>query len=251
MSFTSLSDERTKNRLVLDVWGKPKSGKTTLALSFPEPIFYFNWDLGLEHHVNRLRDSGKDIRVATYVCSPLMTPEETVASLKEFERDFDMARKEVGGGTIVWDTASDLWALVSKKVVDDAMARIRRKASERGKDAPEKPPMFEYGPANAYWLNLIRIVKASDASLVLIEREKPVYDEGGRDTGRTARQGQKDNSYAAEMTMRMEVRRVAGELVHVGVIESSVYGDALVDQPVENPTFVSIMGLARAMGWQG
>lgn len=251
MAFTTLEESQPKNRLILDIWGKPKSGKTTTALSFPEPIFYFNWDLGLEHHVDRLRTSGRDIRVATYVCSPLMTPEETIAGIKDFERDFATAMKEVGEGTIVWDTASDLWALISKKVVDDAMARIRKKAAERNREAPEKPPMFEYGPANAYWLNLVRIVKASRASLVLIEREKPVYDEGGRDTGRTARQGQKDNGYVAELTMKMDMQRTTAGVRHVGTVESSVFGDSMLGVEVENPTFENIMSLARAMGWQG
>jgi len=250
MAFTALTESPAKNRLILDVWGKPKSGKTTLALTFPEPIFYFNWDLGLDHHVERLRDSGKDIRVATYLCSPLMTPEDTTAVIKEFERDFATALKELGTGTMVWDTASDLWALISKRVVDEAMARIRKKAAERGREAPDKPPMFEYGPANAYWLNLVRTVKNSTGNLVLIEREKPVYDEGGRDTGRTARQGQKDNGYAAEMTLRMDTRRNADGIQHYAQVESTVFGDAMVGMEVANPTFDTLMGLVKAMGYQ-
>jgi hypothetical protein len=151
---------------------------------------------------------------------------------------------------MVWDTASDLWASISKRVVDEAMARIRKKAAERGREAPDKPPMFEYGPANAYWLNLVRTVKNSAGNLVLIEREKPVYDEGGRDTGRTARQGQKDNGYAAEMTLRMDTRRNADGIQHYAQVESTVFGDAMVGMDVANPTFDTLMGLVKAMGYQ-
>ena len=64
MAFTPIADIEAKNRLLLNVWGPPKAGKTTLALTFPEPIYYFNFDLGLEQHIGRIAE--KQMFVSQY-----------------------------------------------------------------------------------------------------------------------------------------------------------------------------------------
>ena len=41
--------EKKTSRLVLGIWGEPKTGKTGIALDFPErPIRVLDWDRGVE-----------------------------------------------------------------------------------------------------------------------------------------------------------------------------------------------------------
>ena len=48
MPFKKLDAEETSQRLLVSVWGQEKTGKTSFALTFPPPIYFFDFDLGAE-----------------------------------------------------------------------------------------------------------------------------------------------------------------------------------------------------------
>lgn len=240
MSFTPIADIEVKHRLLLNVWGPPKSGKTTLALTFPEPIYYFNFDLGLEQHIARI--AGKQIFVSHYD-APMSAPFRELEKLaEEVNADMSIAGKAtMRGGTIVIDTGDDLWALYSRIALEE-------EAAKKG----GKPLRFTYGAANNWFKDVVDTVKrAGYGNLVVIDREKDEFDSGGKETGRKLRKGWKGIEYGTLMTVRLTARQVNGQTQHYGLIERNAYTDALNGMEVENPTFDTIMSLASAMGWQG
>lgn len=247
MALTPISELPVKDRLTCTVWGPPKVGKTTFALSFPEPIYYFLWDSGgLDHHLTRVQETGKAVYVAAYDLSTILSPADATPAINEFAADFNAACKDVGTGSIVFDTASELWELFRLKMYGD----IEKQFKAKGRDMPEKLPQRFYEKPNEDWRRMLRQVKdRTAASLVLVEREKPVYDASGQDTGRTARRGQSSNSYETQITLRMGVDltpdgKVAG---HHGIVEASALGDALVGMKFESPTYDMVVGVARSL----
>ena len=241
VAFTPIADIEEKNRLLLNVWGPPKAGKTTLALTFPEPIYYFNFDLGLEQHIGRIAE--KQMFVSQYEAPMSATFHELERLAEEVNKDMSTAGKAtMHGGTIIIDTGDDLWSLYSRLALEE----------EAGKRGGQAPLRFSYGAANNWFKNVVDTVKrAGYGNLVIIDREKDEYDSKGKETGKKLRKGWKGVEYGTLMTMRMTARQVSGQTQHYGLIEKNGYADALNGMELENPTFDSIMGLARAMGWQG
>lgn len=228
MSFESINNMAPANRLICGVWGLPKTGKTQLALTFPDPIYFFNFDWGLEHHINRLKADGRIVHVANYQTVGPNSAAENERLLREFERDYEQALK-MGNGTIVIDTATQLWQITSKRFLDDI--------KKRRKD--EKVYPFDYADANAYYQQLINQVKSSEQSLVLVQRAKEKYNASGQPTGIHEAQGNNAVPYLAQMLLHMEHK----DGQHVATIEACWDTSVLEGTQVEDPSYKKLKDL--------
>lgn len=221
------------DRLIACVWGEPKSGKTTFALSFPDPIFYFNMDWGLDHHIRGLLAAGREIYKADYLSiEPELSESQAELMLKGFEQDYSKALKEGrqrGGGTIILDTSTQLWQLASKVFLDD----IKKKRKE-GQIYP-----FDYASANAYFQNLINQVKVGPMNMVMVQRAKEKYGPNGQPTGVMEIQGNNQVPYLAGMVLHMQKN---GEN-HTGTIDASWDSSKLVGVELSNPTYQAVTQL--------
>lgn len=240
MTFLPASTIPIKDRITVCIWGPPKSGKTTFALTFPEPIYYFLWDSGgLDHHLAHIKELGKEIYVAAYDLSTVLDVDDAGPALKEFGQDFEYAcNATTEKGTIVFDTATELWQLYQQKMYADVTKQLRA----ANKPVPERMPQRYYDKPNEDWRQKMHRVKyGTSANLVMVERERPVFDSAGQDTGRKARQGQKSNSYETQLTLRMGVDKdPVGKIVsHYVVVESAglANADPLIGMRVELPSY--------------
>ncbi|TXH45742.1 MAG: hypothetical protein E6Q97_30910 [Desulfurellales bacterium] len=246
MTFLPASVIPIKDRITCCVWGPPKSGKTTFALTFPEPIYYFLWDSGgLDHHLAKIKKMNRDISVAMYDLSTVLEVDDAGPVLKDFGQDFDYAcTATTEKGTIVFDTSTELWKLYQQKMYADVTKQLRAK----GKEVPERMPQRFYDKPNEDWRQKMhRIKHGTSANLVMIEREKPVYDSSGQDTGRKARQGQSSNSYETQLTLRMGVDKDPGGKIqsHYVVVEAAGLADSdpLIGMRLEYPTYTMLKSL--------
>ena len=221
------AEKLDNDRLIVAVWGPPKTGKTTFALTAPGPIYFHNFDWGLEHHLGKLAD--KKVYVASYLSvGPELTADEAKDMLKAFERDYAAALK-AGEGTIVIDTATQLWQITSKVFLEDIKAKRR--------DGNIYP--FDYANANAYFQNLINQVKNTKMNMVLIQRAKAKYNASGNDTGEMDMQGNNQVGYLAQVVLAL--RKEEGQ--HRGIITDCWNSTALEGVDLANPTFDGLKSL--------
>ena len=84
-------------------------GKTHFALTFPEPVYVVDTDLGVAPLLAKPEFRGKDIRIYDAVKLDLENDEvDPIGSLDMLEKALT-ALRDVKYGTIVIDTITDIW----------------------------------------------------------------------------------------------------------------------------------------------
>ena len=177
-------------RLVVSLWGQPKAGKTHFALSAPDPIEFFDFDLGREGVDHKFK--GKSITPHLYEI-PLggLQDQHATELLQKFYREYKVALdalQDLGGGTVVLDTASDLWSVIqAAKLAEVRTRRAKKKVGVDPDDVQVYP--YDYSEANLAMANILRAVLfRPDVNGVFIHRAKKVY-EGGNETNKLEFQG--------------------------------------------------------------
>ncbi len=171
--------QRRPRRLRISAWGEEKVGKTHFSLTFPSPIYFFDFDTGLERAVWSIPED-KILLSSTYGWgNPQPTSKEAEELLMQFTEDYaGVIHDHMDGsqGTVVWDTATFIWQVVQVFIV----APIRESREAAGKSLMR----FDYGGANSFFQNLINMVKpAPRLNLVLLHRAKEKYNSQVQRTG--------------------------------------------------------------------
>src|SRR3990167_2946731 len=163
--------DATKPRIVCSVrgraWGSgggERTGKTTLALTAPAPIAYFNFDIGTEGVLSKVVNAkgelnhGRKGKVMTldFALPPKIEGDFDYRGTFERFADAHMKCIEAGVRTIVWDTESEAWELL--------------RIAEFGR--LEKIPPYKYTNANSQYRALVRAVYESDTNLIMIHKTK-------------------------------------------------------------------------------
>ena len=117
-----LAPETPKQRLIISVQGEEGTGKNHFCFTAPGPIAVQSTDIGTEGMVEKFIAAGKQIFVKNYdkplTVGDLKDPDliestcsEAELFLEAWETDFkELVKSDVR--TIVWDTATELWALL-------------------------------------------------------------------------------------------------------------------------------------------
>jgi hypothetical protein len=168
-------------RIVAAIRGNAKEGKTTLALDFPEPVLIFNFDYGYEAAARYIlqKNPGKALHHFDMPISDETTPTEMASILKKFQAKYNeaLAYCDANKGTVIVDTASDLWRVVQEGILGPI------KASYEAKN--KWMPQFEYGKANIIMAGILRKpFHYTHVNAVFIHRNRVIY-EGGEPTQRT------------------------------------------------------------------
>ncbi len=100
----------TPQRLIVDIAGPEKSGKSHLALTGIEPIIYFSIDKGTEGVVEKFQQSGKQVLVYE-IRYPIGKDKADYTPIWAAFRQALDAALTVGEGTIVFDTWSEIYEL--------------------------------------------------------------------------------------------------------------------------------------------
>jgi hypothetical protein len=170
-------------RILMNVEGMEKGGKSHFALTAPGPISLIDMDTGLEGVVNKFSRQKKIYR-AYFNYHDATSQTEWDNMWKKMKQAFydSLATKSIR--TIIADTASEMWELCR-------MAAF-------GKLAQVKP--HHYAPVNAEFRDLIRKAYDSDKNLILIHKQKKEYvDE--KWTGNMERAGFGDIGYAVQANL--------------------------------------------------
>lgn len=180
--FKSIENAKFDN-WILGVYadeGKDKSHFCCTACEL-EPVYFFNLDQGLhrvKHHF-----LGKPVKFCDYVFTddkgrvrPL-----TVDLSKEiwelFVKDFDLIMTYAPKGTIIIDTATRLWEVLTKYETSKIVAQRTKK----------KVYPFDYKSSNEIWDHFLTDVRFSRHSMILTHKTTDEYIEDKKTGDRRAR----------------------------------------------------------------
>lgn len=195
------------DRLIVSVWGDPKVGKTQFALTFPRPLFLFDWDHGLEHHLHRVL--GQDVYISEYNYGSALEPkpEDYIRLQSEFDADYMAALATIrrhGSGSIVLDSGTAYWDMVQ-----NAFAAHNTRSSKQ---------RFDYGPPNAYVNQTFALAKLTPGcNLCVIHRAKEKYTATGQSMNQFVQHGNKAVEYYVQAQIHLQF---VGDR-HFGTLESS------------------------------
>lgn len=216
--FASAVPDVTR-RIIVNVEALEKCGKTTFALTAPDPIVVFNLDRGLEgiaQHALKVGkkvivaglDQGKNRMPAYYFAKPKPAPGKGTKDLSYTQAVADRARE-------VWKQLKDDYeeALQSKArtlVMDTGTGcyELARYAAF-GKLTQVKP--HHYGPLKQEFQGLVHRAYDFDKNVIWIHRLKPEWvDRIGKDgekesakSGRLERAGYSDMGFEVQANVRL------------------------------------------------
>lgn len=184
--FVDGSKVKVRKRLIASIEGPQKVGKTHFSLTAPDPIMFFDMDIGSEGVINKF--SNKKVWIGQYDYRMLSGPNPAVAILAMWEKmkaDFIFACNSPDILTPVIDTATEMWELIR-------MARF-------GKLTQVMP--HNYGPVNAEFRDLLRLSYSCGKDVIFIHKMKAEYVNDKR-TGRLERAGFTDMGFLVQINLQ-------------------------------------------------
>ena len=159
-------------RIIAAVRGNAKEGKTAFALDFPEPVVIFNFDYGYESAATYVlsKHPGKKLYHFDMPTTEDMSTAEYAALVRTFLSKYVecLTYCDSLGGTVVVDTASDLWRIVQEAILGPIKEKV-----PPGKYMSQ----FEYGKANLVMAAILRRpFHFNNVNAVFVHRNKQVYD---------------------------------------------------------------------------
>jgi len=233
MPFTSVDTTTVApTRLILAPWGQAKEGKSTLALSFPEPVYLFNMDHSYKELLGNF--PGKEIYVADYQLTE--DYDTNLKSVEQFRADWIEAvnQAQARGGTVIQDKSSQFWALVGPTLKDKA----HRKRMERNSNAREM--QTDYALPNSFMDQVLkRPYHFERVNAVYIMGAKERYSENGQALGTYLPHGWGDTESVVQVVLGMST--IKGQVM--GTINRCRFGKAFEGMQIADPTYDTLMAV--------
>lgn len=158
--------ENRKARMVLGIWGEPKTGKTGLALDFPErKIFVLDWDRGVESTWFQHHDATERIEV---FC-PIVMNKDNIIDINDSESrslEFvDHAKKSIAKGE------KPIFVIDG---VDTWLASCMLKVNPNPRVVTKIMP-FQYGNRNKAFYYLLDTIYNLECDVIFITHETEKY----------------------------------------------------------------------------
>ena len=230
--------------IIVSITAPPKSGKTHLAMTFPEPIKVFSFDGGADYVKTRFPN--KEIDIENFRM-PIIESEDEASWAPPIWNDFYKKYKEaVESGqyqTLVVDTASTAHTLLNQTVFE----WLREEAEGKGKDK-KKLAVNEYHTRNLLMKALFDLPKNKGLNLVTTQYlgEKWATPPGGKmpePTGEEKIQGWAQTEAFADINIGMETKTKAGKTVMVATIKSTRFDRDMIGKSWDDTTYDEIVAL--------
>jgi len=155
-----------QSRLVLGIWGKPKTGKTGLSLDFPDrPIYVLDWDRGVESTWKEHHDATDRIKI---YC-PITRDKRNVIDINKSEKDslmfINMVRQQIADGVnpvFVFDGVDTYF--------NSCLLKVNNDPTKVTKVMP-----WQYGERNKTFQFMMESVYSLDCDVIYITHEKEQY----------------------------------------------------------------------------
>jgi len=207
--FKSPKQREEITSLVIGVFGLTFTGKTHFGLTGPEPVFVIDTELGVEQVVTRngspfiSKEKGgtakkdKDIRIAKALVADDKNDVDLIASLRNIEQSIDAVTRYAIDhpeecGTIVVDTASELWAWYGLWLETEGATKFTKSGDIM---------RTEWSKANKPYTRLIYRLRLCGWNVILLGKAKELYTKGGEATGFYVARMQKDTEHWVDVML--------------------------------------------------
>ncbi len=178
--------------MIVGIWGNDKTGKTSLALSFPKPIYFMEFDLGgfdrAKYRFKPHIESG-EITYQKYVV-PLQgipgevtfRPSKIITGVKEFwyeflqdyigflNRDNGIVTGVIDTGTLLWETICTAYLQEKQELQLDAKGNVIGNKELRTSLMP-----IEYREPNIRMRGLLYQARVHEKNLILTHHSRDTY----------------------------------------------------------------------------
>lgn len=220
--FKPATDIKSVSSLKLAVYGLPKTGKTRLAITARKPVYIIDTEKSSNILLQMFPDDvKKDITVLDVMeytdkrdgkgnlnlTMSLELIEEAIEALHDLAMNSDVK------GTIVLDSASDLWDFLKSWLNED----VDDKATTKG----GRMMQTEWSKPNARYTEVMRLLIKAGWNVVLTFRAEEVYGQDGSRLGVYKPKGQKDTLFWVDQIIEMQ--RIGND--HVLKFHGGRFGD--------------------------
>ena len=187
--------------MIAVIGGCEKTGKTTMALTFPKKLAYFEFDIGgYDRAIQRFSDKDKALIIREQYPTPLqaltlpgakeLIHAKLVVGMKEmwykFLSDYNKACSNPEVKTVILDTWFQVWEMNRLSVLQEKQeAQLEENGTlKKGEKLRQSLLRVEYMEPNARMRNLMFYARGMGKNLVLVtydrDEYKPQLDADGR-----------------------------------------------------------------------
>jgi len=263
------------DNLLLCSWGDIKTAKTTLALTFPTPIFHQDFDFSFRRAIPRIEQNNPNIKVviipANVVATvPLIESADIVS--KQYQMPVKLSRGNVKGSLGLWENEvipDFIAAVMSPKiktiVVDtgtlfrklntDAQLERAQISAQRNGRTRESLSQIEYGIPNTEMRGLISAVRTYGKNLCITHHIGGIYQDvlkpNGSESVRIGDTWDGFNQLGAyvDVIVRTTIDKTTtpGISVPMAHIETCGYTLEAEGMALPYPSFESLLGLINGL----
>ena len=233
--------------VLVSISGLPKTGKTHLAFTFPEPIKVFSFDVGSDFVRTKFSDKAIDVQNFTL---PIVEAEDETWALPVWEAFYTEYKRIVEGQdyqTIVIDTATAVESILRQAILEEF---------QESKPAKKKLATNEYVARNLRMNALFTRARNNGVNLVTIQylREQWVRREGSdkaEPTGLLIVDGWNQTEGLADINIEMTTKektvvvgnKPARKTVMIATIKSNRFDREQNGQAFEDTNYNEIIAL--------
>jgi len=225
--------------ILVSISGLPKTGKTFLSMTFPEPIKVFSFDLGADFVRTKFPDKVIDVQNFNL---PIIESESFSWALPVWSDFYKQYKRDVEGGkyqTIVLDTATAVESILRQAILEEL---------QQDKPNKQKLATNEYVARNLRMTALFSRAKVSGVNLVTTQylREQWVRKPGSdkaEPTGELIVDGWNQTEGQADINIEMTTKVKAGRTIMLATIKSNRFEREMNGKQFEDTTYEEIIAI--------
>lgn len=218
--------------LTFSVRGEPKSGKTHFAMTFPEPIKLFSFDVGASFLRSKPQFSAKDIDVSEYYVPVVGIDDEGFSTFWQGKDGKSGLKKDIHDcldprlyKTVVIDTATTLW-----DIMKGAWGEIRGK----------KLMARDYAVPNSWFYQIVNRCRPQGINLVLIGYVADVWV-NDQSTGEKKFSGFNQTEALADVCLQMTAEGKGAKAVNKATILAYRFDRTKSGVVLPDPTYADLI----------
>jgi hypothetical protein len=260
--------ESEAQAIVAAIWGIEKSGKSSLAMTFPRPMIHFDLDVGGFNRAAWRLDT-KDITTKSYMTPmqidkmlgahkdngiPVRASKKVEGMIELWQAvivDYIKAVQDPNVKTIIIDSATQLWNICHRSYLQSLQ---EKQLAQGEKDQFLRAQLLpiEYAEPNERMKTFVFTSRSYKKNLVLTHYPKDVYAprfvDGGMQEVRTGEEdidGFKQTKALADVAIRTFQVKNNGDTKMMAKVTLSGLGKGLEGMEIEDPTFEKLLKLIK------
>ena len=177
--------------MIFIIWGEDKTGKSTLALTAPKPLVYFQFDIGgKERAMWRFEEEEKKGNIITHnkakklldYPQPLRRPTMKTEAIKGFREtwnqfllDYLDALENPKIASVVIDTGTLLWTFAAQCVLQEKQELQLARGLQTGEKLRERLTQIEYAEPNSRMMAVFQGAKSQGKNLVVTHHARDEF----------------------------------------------------------------------------